>query len=183
MGVRRENNRRTAWLLGGVAAGMVAFSFALVPLYGLFCKVVGTTTIGARAGAAPAPPPDVAPQDRWVTVEFDAVVSDGLPWEFRPMQKSMRVRVGERAMVKYLARNLSDRPVEAQAIPAVTPWQVTGYLQKLECFCFNRQVLAPGEAREMPLYFYVSPDLPAEYGSLILSYTFMNTHRLAMRPE
>lgn len=180
---RRRNNRRTAWLLGGLAAGMVGFSFALVPLYGLFCKAVGTTTIGARAGAEPTPPPEVVPRDRWVTVEFDAVVSDGLPWEFRPMQKSVRVRVGERAMVKYLARNLSDHPVEAQAIPAITPWQVGGYLHKLECFCFSRQVLGPGETKEMPLYFYVSPDLPEEYGSLILSYTFMNTHRLAMRPD
>jgi len=86
-------------------------------------------------------------------------------------------------MVKYLARNRSGRTIEAQAIPAITPWQVAGYLHKLECFCFNRQVLAPGESKEMPLYFYVSPDLPEDVGNLILSYTFMNTHRLAMRPQ
>lgn len=165
-------NRKLTLALAALALGMVGFSFALSPLYGLYCKVVGANKIVNAPAAASANA--TVKEDRWVTVEFDANVSDGLPWDFAPVQRSLRVRVGEKTRALFRARNRSTGAVVGQAIPAITPWQVTGFLNKLECFCFNRQELAAGETQDMPLYFVVSPDLPREYESLVLSYTFMN---------
>lgn len=180
-----KRNGRLALVLTGLAVGMVGFSFALVPLYGLYCDVVGANKLGAAADArnrGVETNADVAVEERYVTVVFDANVNSELPWDFAPLQRSVRVKVGEPAVVSFKAHNRADKKIVGQAIPAVTPWQVTGYLSKLECFCFNRQELQPGEAVEMPLQFVVSPDLPEQYGSMVLSYTFMNAGKTTNEP-
>lgn len=162
-------NRRTAGLLSLLAIGMFGFGFAMVPLYGLLCQVVGIQSANpafAMTGGSGA-------GGRLVTVKFDATVNDSLPWAFVPTTGSVRVRVGEMQQVTYRAENRSPRPITGQAIPAVVPWQATRFFSKTECFCFKRQTLAPGEVRDMPLAFRVSPDLPENIDSLTLSYTFM----------
>ncbi len=171
---RARRNRRTAVTLGLVVVGMFGFGFALVPLYDLLCKVTGVQSIALRAEAGGAVAPNTrVDSSRLVTVKFDTTVHPSLPWEFEAVEKHLRVHPGETYEVLFLARNRSGDQVTGQAIPSVAPWQATPYFSKLECFCFNRQTLAGGEATEMPLRFVVAESLPADIRSLTLSYSFM----------
>jgi cytochrome c oxidase assembly protein subunit 11 len=172
-----RRKRRTLLLLGGLAAGMFAFGFAMVPLYGLLCKVTGVQSVEQRAalgGVGAASPTEVeVAEDRWVTVKFDATVHPNLPWKIVPMKRKLRVRPGEMHLVQFVAENRSGNEITGQAIPSVAPWQATGFFSKMECFCFRQQTLAGNERKEMPLRFSVSPDLPADIGSLTLSYSVL----------
>jgi cytochrome c oxidase assembly protein subunit 11 len=178
-GTEPSRNRRTGLVLGAVVVGMFGFGFALVPLYSLFCQVTGVQSVklnAARDRDAAAPVSSATtPSQRVVTVKFDATVNSGLPWEFKPLVRSLEVHPGEAYEVRYLAHNVAAESVVGQAIAAVVPWQATAYFHKTECFCFRQQTLAADEAREMPLRFVVSPDLPEGINTLTLSYTFMNT--------
>ena len=171
-----RKNRRTMMLLGGLALGMFGFGFAMVPLYGLLCQVTGIQSVEQRSAlgehAASVASADVA-QDRWVTVKFDATVHPELPWKIEPMVRKLRVRPGEMHLVQFVAENGSGREITGQAIPSVAPWQATGVFSKMECFCFSQQTLAGNERKEMPLRFSISPDLPADIGSLTLSYSVL----------
>lgn len=164
---------RGIWLVSVIPVVMFGFGFALVPLYGVYCKVVGANKINVPVAQAAVVADEGVVSDRRVTVHFDSVVNGELPWEFAPMQKQVTVRPGERTLVKFRVKNLSSAEIVGQAIPSITPWQTTPYLTKIECFCFNQQVLQPGEEKEMPLYFMVSKDIPEQWGDMILSYTFM----------
>lgn len=182
-----EKNRRTLLTLGALAIGMFGFGFALVPLYGLFCQITGVQSLEQRSAAinsATAAPMGEIDKDRWVTVKFDATVHPDLPWRFEPLQRSLKVRPGEMQEVVFAAENRSNKPVTGQAIPSVAPWQATGFLSKLECFCFNNQRLEGGERKEMPLRFAVSPDLPQDIRSMTLSYSFLRlkSPELALNP-
>lgn len=165
-------HRRQVLLLSGLVLGMFAFGFAMVPLYRLLCQVTGINSTTVTAGAK-VPQGGRIDYTRQVTVEFDATVHDGLEWEFRPLKQRVKVHPGEPFEVSYLARNLTGRPVTAQAVPGITPWQATEFFNKVECFCFSRQTLEPDEEREMPVRFVVSPDLPDKYRTITLSYAFM----------
>jgi len=178
-GVERRK-RRTLLLLMGLAIGMFGFGFAMVPLYGLLCRVTGVQSVEQRAtigaavdgGAAQAAATGVV-QDRWVTVKFDTTIHPDLPWKLDPMKRKLRVRPGASYRVKFIAENRSGQEITGQAIPSIAPWQATGFFAKMECFCFNRQTLAGNEITEMPLHFSVSPDLPADIDSLTLSYSVL----------
>ena len=171
-----RKNRRTLMLLAGLAVGMFGFGFAMVPLYGLLCQVTGIQSVEQRSAlgdqASTAAPREVD-QDRWVTVKFDVTVHPELPWKIEPLVRKLRVRPGEMHLVNFIAENGSGQEITGQAIPSVAPWQATGFFSKMECFCFSRQTLAGNERKEMPLRFSVSPDLPADIGSLTLSYSVL----------
>jgi cytochrome c oxidase assembly protein subunit 11 len=94
-----------------------------------------------------------------------------MPWEFRPTQSRLRVRVGEITETRFYARNFANHPVTGQAVPSVTPGWAAQSLHKIECFCFTQQRLDAGEEVQMPVQFYVGDDLPADVGTLSLSYT------------
>ncbi len=154
------------------AAGMVGAAFASVPLYQLFCQVTGYGGTTQRAEAAP----DTV-SDQQVTVRFDGNVAKGLPWTFRPNQREVRVRLGEKTQVSYHVENKSDRAITGQALFNVTPDAAGLYFNKIACFCFSNQTLQPGETVEMPIVFYVDPDMAdsEELKNLLaitLSYTF-----------
>jgi cytochrome c oxidase assembly protein subunit 11 len=158
------------WILGGVAAVMFALGFAMAPLYSLICEWTGLRQAVrpvAEIGAGPA----VA---REVTVRFDANVASGLPWGFKPLDRKLEVHLGKISEARFLAFNHAHEAVVGQAIPNVVPLQAGKYFNKIACFCFQQQRLEPGEAREMTVRFAVSPDLPEDINSLLLSYTFMN---------
>lgn len=166
---------KTAAWLGGIAASMLALSFAAVPFYDLFCKVTGyggTTSVS-----------DVAPDqilDQTVVVRFDASLEAGMPWEFKPQQTHMTLHIGETALAFFEAYNPTDRTVAGTASYNVTPDLAGGYFTKLECFCFTEQVLKPGERVVMPVSFYVDPSMvqDPEAGlihEITLSYTFHET--------
>jgi cytochrome c oxidase assembly protein subunit 11 len=171
----RGRRRRQTRLLALLAVGMFGFGFALVPLYGLLCKVTGIQQGGLNAAARPGQvgPRAVDTSDRVITVKFDGTVHPDLPWDFSPVQRSLDVRLGQTYEVHFVAGNRSSRQVSGQAIPTVAPWQATDFFSKLECFCFRQQTLEGGERVEMPLRFTVSPDLPANINSLTLSYSFL----------
>jgi cytochrome c oxidase assembly protein subunit 11 len=165
--------RVTVMVLGGIVVGMVGLAYASEPLYRLFCQTTGFggTTQVADAKARP----DVV--DEVVTVRFDANVNAGLNWRFRPLQKEVRVRIGEQAIGYFEAVNQSNRPIVGQATFNVTPYRAATYFDKTECFCFSEQVLAPGESAKMPVSFFVDPKmLKDKYAksvrTITLSYTF-----------
>ncbi|MBL8839788.1 MAG: cytochrome c oxidase assembly protein [Alphaproteobacteria bacterium] len=168
-----DANRRTALMLGGVAATMAGASFAAVPLYRLFCQVTGYGGTTQRADAAPA-----AAAARIITVRFDASVSgNGLPWTFMPVERRVQVRVGEERLAFYRATNNAREATTGTATFNVTPFKAGPYFNKIACFCFSEQTLAAGQSIEMPVSFFVDPailDDPnlADVDTITLSYTF-----------
>ncbi|HYJ31435.1 MAG TPA: cytochrome c oxidase assembly protein [Allosphingosinicella sp.] len=168
-----RRNGRTAALAALVAALMVGLAFASVPLYRLFCQVTGFAgTTQAQVGAdAPGA------VGRRISVRFDGSRSPALPWSFRPEDTRHEVTIGERSIAFYTARNLSDRPVTGTATFNVTPADAGQYFVKIQCFCFERQTLQPGEEVRMPVVFYVDPAILRDPGAsriseITLSYTF-----------
>lgn len=169
------NNRRTVIKLASLGLFMLGLSFASVPLYDLFCRVTGYggTVTQAEQGA------DVI-LDKVVTVRFDASKDRDMPWNFKPMQTEMKIRVGETGLAFYEASNPTDRAVAGTASFNVAPFSAGGYFSKIECFCFTEQVLAPGQTVQMPVTFFVDPEMMEDdEASLIhtitLSYTFHET--------
>ena len=171
-----------------LVAAAFAFGFALVPLYNVLCAATGFNgktaerkvirdgiAVGGLVAASPAPSRiDTA---RTVTVEFTGTVMPGLPWDMRPLTASLDLHPGEMRQVNYLVRNTSDRSIVGQAVPSVTPGQAAQHFEKLDCFCFARQTMAPGEAREMPLTFIVKPELDKDIRNITLSYAFFSVDR------
>ncbi|MDE2440445.1 MAG: cytochrome c oxidase assembly protein [Betaproteobacteria bacterium] len=177
-----NNSRLIRRLLLMVACGF-AFAFALVPIYDVLCRATGLngrTAGGFAAGglsssvAMPAQPRPAVDLNRLVRVEFTGTVMPGLPWDMRPLQTSVELHPGEMQQVSYLVRNLSDKTVTAQAVPSVSPGQAAQHFEKIECFCFQHQTLAPGEAREMPLAFIIKPEINANIAQITLSYAFFS---------
>jgi cytochrome c oxidase assembly protein subunit 11 len=166
----KRANRRLARNMLLIAVVMFGFGFALVPLYNVFCSATGlngkTSNQPARVKAA-----QTQPEDRLVTIEFLSNPGTTSGWHFHPAVTKLRVHPGQLYSTHYLARNPTDHPVIVRAVPSVAPGLAAQYLQKTECFCFTRQVFAPGEARDLPLRFMINPEVPSEVGTLSLAYT------------
>ncbi len=157
--------------LAAVVAGMVGLSFASVPLYRLICQATG---LGGTTQRATAAPKEVA--DALITVRFDAETAPDLGWEFRPLTEEKLVHPGEQTEVFFRAVNRSAGPVTGRATYNVTPAKSGIYFDKLQCFCFTRQRLLPGESRDMGVTFFVDPDVlrdpdTSEVRTITLSYT------------
>jgi cytochrome c oxidase assembly protein subunit 11 len=168
---------------GVLVAAMVGASYAAVPLYNWFCRATGFNGTTMVASAAPAS----GPIARKIAVRFDSNVSGGLPWKFVPEQSEIEVAIGQVVTVFYTVTNQSARSTTAQAAYNVAPLTVGAYFQKINCFCFTEQTLAPGEKREMPVVFYVDPALAADHendglNSITLSYTFYPVRDPAPKP-
>lgn len=167
-------NRRTGLIVLSAVLGMLALSFAAVPMYRLFCQVTG---IGgpAQAKIAAAAPTHI--RDRQVEVRFNADVDARLPWSFAPEQRAVHVQVGAEGITAYRAENQSDMPLTGTAVYNVLPVKAARYFHKTQCFCFGEQHLAPGAGVDMPVFFYIDPafaDDPNmdDVRSVTLSYTF-----------
>ena len=172
----RRRQRRHASLLLLLAVGMFGFAFALVPLYAVFCELTGVNgkTAGRVTDSARSLLLDEkasAAIDRTVTLQFFAGVGNGMPWEFRPMERQLRIRPGQSYTTHFYVRNRASKAVTGQAIPSVSPGSAALHLHKTECFCFTAQRLEAGEAMEMPVTFIVDRDLPEEIQTFSLSYT------------
>lgn len=171
--------RATALVTAGAVATMLGLSFAAVPLYRLFCAKTGyggTTQVAEQASAARG--------QRHLTVRFDGNVASGLPWRFEPQVGSVKLRTGETATIFYRVTNLSDRPTTGIASYNVSPDQAGSYFNKLACFCFAEQTLAPHETVEWPVMFFLDPaleqdDTMRQVEGLTLSYTFYAPKRPA----
>lgn len=174
----RRRNRHTALLLA-LALGMFGFAFALVPLYDVFCEVTGLNGRTTARVMEIEEARKTGGGEREVTIQLLAQVARGMPWEFRPNQKEIRVRVGEMNTTTYYARNRADHRVAGQAVPSVSPGEASLYLKKIECFCFSRQELEAGGEMDMPVRFYVAEDIPAEIRELSLSYKMFEVESAA----
>jgi cytochrome c oxidase assembly protein Cox11 len=158
-------------LLGAIAGMGVLVSYS-VTLYRLFCEATG------YGGATQRVVADTADESaRTVTVSFDAHVAAGLPWQFKPLQDHVTVRLGEEKLVFFSAKNMSDKKLIAHATFNVTPDKAGVYFNKIQCFCFSDERLAPGESAKMPVDFYVDPALAkdgnaSDLTAITLSYTF-----------
>ncbi len=163
----RRDNRALLVKLCVVVVAMFGFGYALVPFYEKICEVTGLRNIAG----ADAPANTQVDPSRAVRIELDSNVRK-LPWTFRPLEAVVAVHPGEVRQVVYEIANTTDRPMTGQAIPSYGPQQAAQYFRKLECFCFSKQTLQPGERRQMPVVFVVDPSLPADIGTITLSYTF-----------
>lgn len=153
-------------------SAMVGMAYAAVPLYDMFCRVTGYNGTIKRVEQASS-----VILDRNITVTFDANTSGGLPWSFEPVNRKIDVRIGETVEVMYRATNKASTPTTGQAAYNVTPMNAGAYFNKVQCFCFTETTLQPGEVMEMPVVFFVDPDLvknaeTSGIGTITLSYTF-----------
>jgi len=171
----RAKNLRFALIWGAVVVAMVGAAYASVPLYNIFCRVTG---YGGTTSVADSTTGIVL--DRQMTVRFDANVARGLPWKFKPLQISQKLKVGETRQAFFLAENLSDRPIVGSASYNVTPQKSGIYFAKLQCFCFTEQVLRPHQVVKMPVIYFIDPAIADESNlddvkTITLSYTFYET--------
>ncbi|MEQ9519865.1 MAG: cytochrome c oxidase assembly protein [Parvibaculum sp.] len=168
----RRHRRNLALALLALVAAMVGVSFAAVPLYRLFCQVTG---YGGTTSSADIAPTTVL--DRTMTIRFDSNVNTGLNWAFRPVEVSQEIKIGETGLAFYQAENLSDEVLVGTATFNVTPPQAGYYFTKIDCFCFTEQVLQPGQIIDMPVTYFVDPEISDDahldhLKTITLSYTF-----------
>jgi cytochrome c oxidase assembly protein subunit 11 len=172
-----------ASICGFVVVLMVGASYAAVPFYNWFCRATGfngTTQVATSV-------PSAAPLTRNIAVRFDSNVAGGLPWKFEPEQTEIEVKIGEVVTVFYTVTNQSARTTTGQAAYNVAPLTVGAYFEKINCFCFTEQSLAPGETRQMPVVFYVDPSIVKDsdndgLNTITLSYTFYPVRDPATKP-
>ena len=167
-----KKNKKVFTLLSIVVVTMVSLAFASVPFYDWFCRVTGFagTTLTASSG------PNVV-INKEIKVRFDGSVDRGLEWEFRPVQKEIKLKIGETALAFYEAYNPTDRPIMGTASYNVFPFNAGSFFTKIDCFCFEEQILAPGERVQMPVTFYIDPEIENDRDGkfieqITLSYTF-----------
>ncbi len=164
----RRINRQMLIRLSVFSLVMFGFGYAMVPYYKKFCEITGITDLLQPDTVAKNTQVDAS---RWITLELDAN-THGMPWQFAPQQRSVRVHPGAMIQVNFSIKNDGDTTLVGQAIPSYGPKHGAAYVKKLECFCFKQQVLAAGESRQMPVQFVIDPALPASVDTLTLSYTF-----------
>ncbi|KAF9623466.1 hypothetical protein IFM89_003050 [Coptis chinensis] len=178
---QERKSRKMLWWLVGLGCGMVGLTYASVPLYRTFCQVTGyggtvqrRETVEekiarhAQGGTKPT---------REIVVQFNADVADGMQWKFIPTQREVKVKPGESALAFYTAENRSSTPITGVSTYNVTPMKAGKYFNKIQCFCFEEQCLLPGEQIDMPVFFYIDPEIETDpnmdgVNNLILSYTF-----------
>ena len=167
--------QRTVATTLGVVFVMGSLGFLSVPLYDLFCRVTGFGGVTQESDTA-----SDTILDQTIKVRFDATLDSGMPWTFKPVQREMELRIGETGLAFYEAHNPTDRPVAGTASYNVFPYEAGGYFTKIECFRFTEQVLQPGETVQMPVTFYVDPEIVEDRDAkhvqtITLGYTFYET--------
>ncbi|WP_268807748.1 cytochrome c oxidase assembly protein [Candidatus Halocynthiibacter alkanivorans] len=170
-----QRTHKTAAMAAGVVVLMGGLAWASVPFYNWFCKVTGfggTTSVSATGS-------DVI-LDQTITIRFDATLDRDMLWEFKPMVREMELRIGETGLAFYEAYNPTDRVIAGTASYNVAPYDAGGFFTKIDCFCFTEQVLQPGERVQMPVTFYVDPEITQDRDAkfvkhITLSYTFYET--------
>ena len=166
--VQRRQNTVMLWKLLAIVLAMLIFCASMVPLYRQICKVLGIT---ATQSIIQNTQVDLA---RWVKVDFVAHINSAFAWQFVPVDKQVEVHPGAMATVNYRVTNTLKTASTGRAVPSFAPMEAGAYFNKVECFCFSNQTLEAGETRDMPVTFFVSPDLPKDVGSIALSYTFFD---------
>lgn len=176
---RRRNDMDTALYLLAGGLGVLGLTFAAVPLYKMFCQVTGfsgTPKVDVNkdklAKIASTKPVDAPP----ISVTFDGTCPN-MPWEFFPLSRTVQVRPGQTALAFFRAKNNSDKAITGVATYNVTPMEVGSFFNKVQCFCFEEQRLRPHEEIDMPVLFFIDPDIQKDsrlqhVRDIVLSYTF-----------
>lgn len=170
--MKLEGPAKTVVQTLSVVVFMGGLAWASVPFYDWFCRVTG---FGGATDVAETGSDDIL--DQTISVRFDASLERDMPWEFRPVEREMTLRIGETGLAFYEAYNPTNRPIAGSASYNVTPYEAGGFFYKIQCFCFEEQVLEPGERVEMPVTFFVDPELVTDRDAkfvhtITLSYTF-----------
>ena len=170
---QEPNHNKVLFILLFLIAMMVALVSFSVPLYKMFCQITGYGGTVQQVNLKD----EIVILEREIKVSFNADVNKDLPWEFRPVQRSITVKIGEEALIFFKAKNLSDKPITGMAIFNVIPFKIGEYFNKVECFCFTEQTLQPGEEVDMPVTFYIDPEMAKdkrldEIMEMTLSYSF-----------
>jgi cytochrome c oxidase assembly protein subunit 11 len=167
-----DKNARLAWSLAAAVGAMLALAYAASPLYDMFCRATGFggTPQVAQEGERPI-------LSRTVNVRFDSNVDVNLPWRFTPLEREVKVKLGEERLVHYRVTNVSQRPIVGTSTYNVTPETAGAWFNKLQCFCFTEQLLLPGQSMDMPVVFFVDPEMDKDrrydnIRTVTLSYTF-----------
>ena len=175
-----QKNLRTGVYAFMGALFMLGLGYAAVPLYDLFCRVTGfggTTQKATETDAQMAERIAQSSGSKPISIRFDASTAGDMPWTFTPEQATDTIRIGQRDMAFYIARNDSDVPITGNATFNVEPEQTGKYFNKIQCFCFTEQTLQPGEEIRMPVLYYVDPAIMQDENAkgveqITLSYTF-----------
>ncbi|PCI04686.1 MAG: cytochrome c oxidase assembly protein [Hyphomicrobiales bacterium] len=175
-GKGNAKNLRVGAICLGLVFGMGGMAYAAVPLYKIFCQVTGFGGTTQRVDNMDG----IKILDREITVIFDANMTSGLDWRFKPVQRRVKVKLGELKKISYMAENLSDKTLTGTATFNVTPQAIGAYFNKIECFCFTDTRIEPHGKLDMPVVFFIDPDLDQEeilksIESITLSYTFFPT--------
>tara|TARA_Y100000814_G_scaffold177287_1_gene129582 strand:- start:3286 stop:3867 length:582 start_codon:yes stop_codon:yes gene_type:complete len=171
----KAQNKKVIFIISFVGMLMLSLSYAAVPLYDIFCRVTGfggTTQIASSAPGSTGHPN--------INIRFESNITDSLNWDFYSKTKTVKIPMGEEKTIYYFAKNLSDEPIVGTATFNVTPAKAGQYFMKIDCFCFVEQLLNPGESMNMPVTFFIDPDLykdenVQEVNEITLSYTFMKS--------
>ncbi len=160
-------------ILTATVIGMLGLAYASVPLYRLICQ---KTRFGGTPQKALSISNQIA-EGREITVQFVATTHRNLPWKFKPLQNEMKIKIGENKLAYYFAENLSDRSIIGMATYNVSPDKAAIYFNKVQCFCFEQQLLKPNQGMEMPVLFFISPEFAddpnlKDVKTITLSYTF-----------
>lgn len=167
---RLRLNRSTLTKLVVIAVAMFGFGYALIPVYRQVCEVLGINVLTQKDGTVARPVNSQIDASRSITVDLDGNAQG--PWRFRPTTRSVTVHPGELTTVMYEVVNTQARTVQAQAIPSYAPQSAMPYFKKVDCFCFKQQTLQAHEARQMPVVFFIDPNIPRQVSQITLSYTF-----------
>lgn len=170
--MRLEGPAKTVAQTVGLVVFMGGLAWASVPFYDWFCRVTG---FGGTPGISEVANEDIL--DQTIKVRFDASLERNMPWQFTPEVREMELRIGETGLAFYEAYNPTNKPVAGSASYNVAPYEAGGFFSKIDCFCFEEQVLQPGERVMMPVTFYVDPEIVTDRDAkfvhtITLSYTF-----------
>ena len=157
-----------------LVVGMFGFGYLMVPIYDVLCDITGLNGKPSMEASAAPDAELVQKEQREITVEFVSVINSGAAWTFKPTQRTMKVTPGKSYQTSYLVTNLAQRAAVGQAVPSVAPSSAAKYFNKIECFCFNRQDFEAGSTKDLPLVFFVEPDLPRSIDTITLSYTYFD---------
>ena len=167
-----NKSKKTIKLLSTVVLGMFVFSFALVPLYNVFCEVTG---LNGKIELKATTEKGLENQDgRDISIQFISHNNEEMPWIFKPSEDKIKIKTGKYHTATFYVRNTTSKRMVAQAIPSVAPSNAASHLKKLECFCFEQQELAPGEEALLPVKLLFDNDLPKSIKNVVLSYTIFD---------
>ncbi|KAK3090343.1 hypothetical protein FSP39_011063 [Pinctada imbricata] len=173
-----EVGKNTVMYLAAMAIFFLGASYAAVPLYRAFCQKTGRGGKSVQAKAENVE--KMKPGERELTIQFNADVDSSMRWNFRPQQTEVKVRSGETALAFYTAMNPADKPIIGISTYSVIPWEAGAYFNKIQCFCFEEQRLNPGEQVDMPVFFFIDPEIENDpaldtCSTITLSYTFFES--------